>query len=191
MILAQSNPKMFADNYTLGGKDGFETILSLVLLHELGHFAINQNVGFEMTTEKTVLHGQLPTEPEDMTSLKKVELRVDSLAVKWVAAVGLNPSAQCSSVCMDIQLLVPSMSFMLAGRRMIDDFGNPNIDFLMDSGFSHPNLELRITFMDYYLNPTPKKKEQIDYYIYKRTVEPIHNQELDPRIFQGQEKRLD
>ncbi len=41
---------------------------------------------------------------------------------------------------------------MLSGKRTIQNFGSPQILFLPDAESSHPNLELRVAFMSYYLN---------------------------------------
>lgn len=191
ILIQPSEIKKFATANTFGGTKSFESTVNLVLLHELGHFAIQKSGGFEMNTEKVIKYGQLITEPQYITTMKKIELQVDSLAMRWVSQDGIyNSYSKCSSVCTDIQLLIPTMEFQLSSKRMIDKFGNPNIDFLSDNSFTHPNLELRVTFMDYYLNTTLEKRKRIDNYLYKRTVEPIHNQEFDPRIFQGLEKEL-
>jgi hypothetical protein len=96
----------------------------------------------------------------------------------------------CLNTAFDIQLLVPGMQFQLAGRRIIDNFGSNTINFLHDPTSDHPNLELRITFMNYFLFPSDSLRLMIDNYLYNRTVAPVHRQELDPRIFQGKEKKL-
>ena len=79
---------------------------------------------------------------------------------------------------------------MLFGKRTLSSFGTPGPAMIKDQAWSHPNIELRLAFMNYYLNPTEEKQAQIAEYIYEREIAPIERQSTDPRIYQGNEKVL-
>jgi hypothetical protein len=96
----------------------------------------------------------------------------------------------CYGVASSVQLVLPGMQFQLFGLRRLDDFGSSTPNLLRDPSNTHPNLELRIAFMNYYLTGLDSQKQMIDDYLYEREVAPIHRQETDPRIFQGMEKIL-
>ncbi len=100
------------------------------------------------------------------------------------------PQTDCFSSCINIELAIGGAEFMMFGKRTLDDFGTPTPNFIKDKSRSHPNLELRLGFMNYYLHPTDQKREQIDNYIYEREVAPVNRQLTDPRIFQGEKKIL-
>jgi hypothetical protein len=117
-----------------------------------------------------------------------LELKVDSIAVQLVKKGVKITDGNCFSVCMSIQLAISGAEFILFGKRLLENFGSGTPKLIRDKNWTHPNIELRLAFMNYYLNPTPEKQSQIDDYLYQREVEPIHKQETDPRIYQGQEK---
>jgi hypothetical protein len=155
-----------------------------MLLHEAGHFILKTTGAFDAIGDNKPDNSR----PEYLTTVKKTELACDSLAIDLVKSNLTNNSISCKSIGFDVQLIIPGMQLNLAGRRMIDNFGAKQIGFLHDPSNTHPNLELRITFMNYFLNRTDALRQMIDDYIYNRTVAPVHNQEFDPRIYQGQKK---
>lgn len=97
-------------------------------------------------------------------------------------------------------LVVPGIAFELFGRRTLANFGRGTTNqdgqyesrtpLLRDPNTSHPNLELRIAFMNYFINSTSRNREVVDQLLYNREVAPVHQQEFAPYIFQGQEKTL-
>ncbi|PSL26364.1 hypothetical protein [Chitinophaga ginsengisoli] len=184
--------KEFAMKNTLNDATSVKPLLELMILHEIGHFILQRTGAFDAINDgdSTQLGEQQSNlEPEFITSEKKVELEADSLAIVMVRKQKVN-KYDCLNVEFNIELLVPAMQFQMSGKRMIDNFGASDIGFLHDPNSSHPNMELRITFMNYFLYPTATLKGLIDDYIYNRTVRPVHNQLLDPRIYQGLEKHL-
>ncbi len=50
---------------------------------------------------------------------------------------------------------------MLFGERTLDQFDLRD-KTIKDAALTHPNVELRLAFMNYYLHPTPEKRQQID-----------------------------
>ena len=56
--------------------------------------------------------------------------------------------------------MLPGMAFQIFGLRTLEAFGNP-IKIFRDPSPSHPNMELRVAFMNYFLYPTPERKQMI------------------------------
>ncbi|MFD1874515.1 hypothetical protein [Hymenobacter bucti] len=176
-------------NSLSGTNTALPDVLNLVLLHELGHFRLGRTGRFDEPVAAAPRTGQMEMQevtPQYLTTDKRLELAVDSVAIGLVnqAARPGSPPA-CFSTAVTVQLLVPGANFNLAGHRTVDQFGSPHILYLPDYTSTHPNLELRLAFMAYYLHRTPEGRQQIDDYLYAREVAPIHRQEMDPRIFQG------
>lgn len=182
----------FTIKNTLGDSSSFRPVVALTLLHEVGHFMMSKTGHFDTPCQiKTSLGEQKErTEPQFLTKIKKIELSADSLAIAIVKK-GLHESKKgCVGIAMDVQRILPGMQFQMSGMRVISNFGDQRPIILFDPGNSHPNMELRITFMNYFLFPTPERRHLIDDYIYNRTVVSVHEQELAPHIFQGREKLL-
>jgi hypothetical protein len=182
----------FTSNNTLGDTASFIPVLQLMLLHEVGHFILEKDGAFDSIIANGGLIGQQisNSEPEYLTELKKTELAADSLAISLVKKSLDFRKSSCITNAFNIELIVPGMQFQLAGTRMIENFGSNHIDFLRDPSTTHPNLELRITFMNYFLTESDTLKMLIDNYLYNRTVTPVHRQEYDLRINQQKEKIL-
>jgi hypothetical protein len=186
--------KDFVSANSLSDTADIKGYLGIILLHELGHFSMGISGSFdENSAENTVQNSQLGeqdmgTEPELMTIQKRLELKVDSLAVELVKKGVKITDANCFNACMNIQLTISGAEFMLFGKRLLENFGSTTPKLIRDKNWTHPNLELRLAFMNYYLNPTLEKQSQIDNYLYQREVEPIRRQETDPRIYQGERK---
>lgn len=175
---------------TLGDSSSIKPVMTLMLLHEIGHFLIGQNGLFDSIQPMNEKLGEQksPVEPQYLTKAKKLELKVDSLAISLLQK-GVNfKNTSCIFSFMDVQRILPGMQFQLSGMRMIENFGSPQSSFLPDPSSTHPNMELRISFMNYFLYPTAERKALIDDYIYNRTSGAVHLQELAPWINQDIEK---
>jgi hypothetical protein len=184
--------KSFAERYALNDTSAVKGIYTLLLMHELGHFVIGKSGEFDRRFEEAKQTGEidLGLEPQILNSIKRVELRADSLAIVWVKAGLVSKDLPKYSVAQEVQLFLPGMQFIMSSLRVLSHFGSPTSNLLKDKSVTHPNLELRITFMNYYLFPTPERKQLLDDFLYEREVAPVHRQEMDPRIFQGTEKIL-
>ena len=186
--------KDFVASNSLSDTAAIKGYLGIILLHELCHFALDVSGSFdedeqENQEQKLQLGEQdMGTEPEIMTTQKRLELRVDSLAVELVKKGIKITDGNSFGICMDIQLAINGAEFMLFGKRLLENFGSTTPTLIRDKNRTHPNIELRLAFMNYHLNPTVEKQHQIDDYLYQREIEPIHRQETDPRIYQGREK---
>jgi len=184
----------FAKRNTLNDSTNMVGLVSLMLLHELGHFITGINGSFDgivkdSATEKRTGEMKMDTEPEYLTTIKRMEMKVDSIAISLIKGSITSKNMDCYGTASDIQLLLPGMSFQMFGMTMLKQFGKQS-KILRDPSSSHPNMELRIAFMNYFLSPTDQLKQMIDEYIYNREIAPIERQQTDPRIFQGQEKIL-
>lgn len=178
---------------TLNDSTSLPAVISLILLHELGHFALGKEGAYDVPKKEAGALGQqkMNTEPEYLTSLKRVELAADSIGASWVKRHAVNTKdMDCLSVASAVELVLPGMQFQLFGTGILDHFGTLTPRVLRDPSNTHPNLELRIAFMNYYLARLPEQKKMIDDYLYNREIAPVERQQTDPRIFQGMEKKL-
>lgn len=188
--------KEFIVSNSLSDSADMSGILGIILLHELCHFSLRISGSFDENLEapkkQTSELGELDmgTEPVLMTSQKRLELNVDSLAIEMVKKGIRNTEGNCFNTCLNIELALGGAEFMLFGKRTIEEFGNSKPKMIHDKSWSHPNIELRLAFMNYYLNPTLEKLNQIDNYLYQREVEPIHRQETDVRIYQDERESI-
>jgi len=183
----------FALKNTLNDSTSFRPVIELMLLHEIGHFILKKPGAFDVIGAKAAANTggrRDDTQPEFITQEKKVELSADSLAIDIIKRNLKLDHNSCLGIALEVELVIPGMQFQLSGTRMIEKFGAKDIGFLHDPSSSHPNMELRVTYMNYFLNPNDSLHRMIDDYIYNGTVAPVHRQEFEPMIFQGQEKSL-
>ena len=185
--------RKFAKESLLNDTTGLPALFKLILLHELGHFKLGFNGAYDAPEIKrnnlNLGEQKMDTEPEYLTTVKRREMSVDSMAILMVKKGLSSKDMNCLSPALDVEIMLPGMSFQLFGIRLLDQFGQPN-KILRDPSPSHPNMELRVAFMNYFLMPNDQLKEMIDDYLYNREVAPVHQQEIDPRIYQGTEKIL-
>jgi hypothetical protein len=186
--------KKFVESNSLNDNADISGYLGIILLHELSHFSLRISGSYDETSgepeeQESKIGGQnMGTEPILMTSKKRLELKVDSLAVELVKSGIKVTDGDCFHTCLNIELAINGAEFMLFGKRLIENFGTTTPKMIRDNSWTHPNLELRLAFMNFYLNPTLEKQRQIDDYLYEREVEPVHRQEINPLIFHGERK---
>jgi len=183
--------KEFVESNSLSESADILGYLGIVLLHELSHFTLGISGSFDETSYESESHlgeQNMNTEPILMTSQKRLELKVDSFAIELIKKGVKVTEGNCFSICLSMQLAISGAEFMLFGKRLIENFGTLTPKMIRDKNWTHPNLELRLAFMNFYLNPTSEKQYQIDDYLYQREVEPVHRQENDPRIFQDERR---
>lgn len=185
----------FAIKNTLNDTTAYIPLLELMVLHEIGHFILKRPGAFDklesMSVETLGQQEHNDTQPEYITTAKKLELSADSLAIDLVRRKLKSTDYGCLNIAFDVERVLPGMQFQLSGTRIITDFGRQTPVFLHDPSNDHPNMELRVTFMNYFLFPNESLRQMIEEYIYNRTVAPVHRQEFDPRIYQGKEKKAD
>ncbi|MEI9921877.1 MAG: hypothetical protein WDO14_24260 [Bacteroidota bacterium] len=181
----------FAQRSLLSDSTDWNRVTCLILLHELGHFKLKKMGAFDsLSSAPASMLGQqlLDTEPEYLTANKKIELSVDSTAVSMIKDLPGFNNMDCFNVAADLQRILPGMQFQLFGHFAQLTLGG--VRMLRDPSPSHPNMELRITFMNYYLFDNPQSRQLIDDYLYEREVAPIHRQETAPYINQDKVKNI-
>ncbi len=181
----------FTKRNTLSDSTSLPGVMGLMFLHEFGHFALGKKGFYDNIEEKPSALGELRsnTQPEILTANKRIELSADSLAVHFIKTSVLSKETDCFNIAFETETILPGLEFMLFGKRTIENFGSPSAKLLHDPSSSHPNLELRIAFMNYFLTGLPEKRQMIDDYLYEREVATVHRQETDPRIYQGDHKK--
>jgi len=185
----------FVQVNSLSSTSDLSGYLGIVLLHELGHFITGISGNFDEAnnepSKKSRLGEQdMNTTPQYLTYAKKRELQVDSLAVQMLKKSLVNPTTACLLSATGIQLAINGAEFMQFGNRILGNFGTLTPSMIKDQAWSHPNIELRLAFMNFHIHPTLEKKQQIDEYLYEREIAPVIRQSTDPRIFQGDQKNL-
>ncbi|SHH92284.1 hypothetical protein SAMN05444671_4298 [Flavobacterium sp. CF108] len=178
----------FTAKNALSGEESLLPVVELIILHEIGHFILGKEGSFDENTI-TVSHTMMEkTQPEFITTLKKIELDADSLAIDLLKK-GLKQKNNFADISNDLQLLLPGLQFQMFGNRLPDSWFLGGNQILHDPSINYPNMELRVMFMNYFLYPTEERKLQIQEYLYNRTVTPIHLQEFTPQIYQGEKDK--
>lgn len=183
----------FTGRYTTNDSTDLRSVMAFVLLHEIGHFALGKEGAFDDIKPSASKTGEADfgTTPQYLTADKRVELAADSIGVACVKKHRTDTKAMdCYGTASAVEIILPGIQFRLFGDRLLGNFGSATPKLLKDPSNTHPNMELRVAFMNYYLAGLPEQRQMIDDYLYAREVEPVHRQELDPRIFQGKEKHL-
>lgn len=192
ILLNPQQIELYGKTSSLSDTTVTPALVSLALLHETGHFLLGIDGAYDSvadTTNSKLGEQVMDTDPEYLTSVKRMEMNVDSMVIVMVKGSILSKDMDCYGCASSVQLLLPGMSYQLFGTRLLAQFSRP-LKILRDPSASHPNMELRIAFMNYYLNPTEQGRQMIDEFLYDREVAPIKLQELDPRIYHGDEKIL-
>lgn len=174
---------------TSGDSTDLLNVMGFVLLHELGHFVLGKEGAFDEIKSSQSTTGEIDfrTTPEFLTSYKKVELAADSIGAACIKKHRSNSkNLDCFSAASGIEILLPGMQFRLFGLRTLTHFGTSTPNLLKDPSITHPNMELRVAFMNYYLSGLASQKQMIDDYLYERETAPVHRQEMDTRIYQGE-----
>lgn len=192
VFISSKRIKDFVRTHSLSDSLNVNGYLSMVLLHELGHIVLQLPSGTSQEETRSQLGEQRmdELEPQVLTAQKRNELKIDSLAITWVEKSTTKTKAGCFDCVFDIQLALNGAEFIVFGLRKIENFGSPNTDLLIDPTNAHPNFELRLAFMNYYLNPSDLKREMIDNFLYNRIEGALWRQGHDPRVNQSREKFL-
>lgn len=202
-ILLQPNElRSFARAHIMNADSSFQNVMFMVILHELGHFKLRRSGQFDAPVKPDSKIGQmkLDTEPEYLTSIKRVELMADSIAVTMCNSAMTGKEPECFMAASGVLVMLPGLGFNLFSKQTLEDWGQGSLDIngnyqpkkplLRDPNGTHPNLELRVAFMTYFLNPNDENKLIVDQLLYNREVAPVERQQFAPYIYQGMEKKL-
>jgi hypothetical protein len=125
IFICPSQIKEFVRSISLSDTAAIYGYLSLILLHEAGHFIYNTPGNYDegvVGSSSKLGEQDMGTKPQVMTTFKKLELKVDSLAVEMVKKANTSKS-KCFTTCTGIQLAINGAEFMVFGKRLIGDFG--------------------------------------------------------------------
>ncbi|MGO7968156.1 hypothetical protein ACC720_32535 [Rhizobium ruizarguesonis] len=130
--------------------------LTFMMLHELGHIAHGDNVGGAFAP--------LPTQASDVNLVSTAEKTREFAADAWAADQirrAFAPGYPGFSASMNVQLALSGMGWNLARRRLVDNFGATALHdprLILDSGYTHPNFELRVLVSNELVSGSPAAK---------------------------------
>lgn len=149
------------------GRSEIEThvLLAIVLLHESGHL-------FQRKTGSYADSSTGETYNVLTTKTKEVEMEADSFAARLIRE-GKNPLSESNRfhAATTLSMALSKVSFNLTGYRVLMRSGDSVLGspaLFGDSGYSHPNLILRVLTMNYELLPIPEAKALLDEFLEKR-----------------------
>jgi hypothetical protein len=157
---------------TMLDPDAIKDILSIILLHEVCHFYLNKPGKFDdiIDTQKTDSSKASNNTLFDLTPLKMLELSVDSLAICIINKNLISKDTVCAHIARSLRRTLPILEGSILVDRILNVIGTPEENLLKDLSKTHPNFELRVAFMNYYLNPNPHKKVMLENYLKNREV---------------------
>jgi len=152
--------------------DVFKDILTLLIIHELCHFELGKSGQFdEILTESININGILNGDNyPNFNESKLIELRVDSLAISYIQKATKSKNQATCSLSNSLKKQLGILEASVAIDRITNFYGTPNFNVLNDLSKTHPNFELRLAFMNYYLNPSASKKRMLNKFIEEREI---------------------
>lgn len=151
--------------------DGIKDIFSIILIHEMCHFELNTQGMFDEFVDNSKLKpNEIPNHFLNINSLKVLELKVDSLAISHINNGLKSQNINCSNFSNSLKKQLPILEGTVFANRLMNNYGTPDFNLLTDLSKSHPNFELRLAFMNYYLNPTDQKKKMLEIFIKEREI---------------------
>jgi len=134
-------------------------ILAFMLLHELGHIRHGDPGQFEAE------HGNAEANFLE-TSQKQRETSADRFAVDLISAASQDSKAVAGWLSANsLQIALTNLSWNLASMRLIGNFGASTLcakSAFGDSGYTHPNLELRVLTTNALLANTETARQLLD-----------------------------
>ena len=152
--------------------DVFKDIVLLLIIHELCHFELGKSGQFDEIITKSIndnrsLNGD---NYSNFNESKLLELKVDSLAVSYIQKASLSNNKNVFSISNSLKKQLKILEASVAIDRITNFYGTPNSNVLNDLSKTHPNFELRLAFMNYYMNPSESKKRMLDKFIEEREI---------------------
>ncbi len=152
--------------------DVFKDIILLLIIHELCHFELGKSGQFDelialSINEKSSLNAD---NYSNFNESKLLELKVDSLAVSYIQKASISNNKKASSIANSLKKQLGILEASVAIDRITNFYGTANFNVLNDLSKTHPNFELRLAFMNYYLNPLESKKRMLDKFIEEREI---------------------
>jgi len=150
--------------------DVFKEIVLLIIIHELCHFEMGKSGKFDEIITESINGNRILNADNypNFNESKLLELKVDSLAVSYIQKASKSKNKTVFSICNSLKKQLGILEASVAIDRITNFYGTPNFNVLNDLSKTHPNFELRIAFMNYYINPTESKKKMIDKFLEER-----------------------
>jgi hypothetical protein len=134
-------------------------ILAFMLLHEVGHIEHGDPGQFEAEGGAVAIN-------TDPTVQKDRETAADRFAVDMVEAANANLSSVDGWLAsIKVMTALTALSWNMSAIRLVENFGATSLcsrAVFADSGYSHPNFELRLLVANNLLAPTPASLELVD-----------------------------
>jgi len=162
VVDASEIPKLadtLSGNFSSRSELDNERLLTICLLHEAGHiFHGDSGVG---------IMGLAGDQFNDTAAAEKeLELRADRFAARQISEAMDEqfPSSRFTAAAM-LPVELQNVSFNLTGRRLIDNFGKSTLrprEVFFDDSLTHPNLELRMLLLNYFIFPTEERAVMVE-----------------------------
>lgn len=151
--------------------------LGFMLLHEMGHLAHGDPGEFEAERNGTALN-------TDKTEQKERESKADSFAVEQVrASIDDKKAFDGWMNALNVSMALSQLSWNMSAMRLLGNFGATSLcarSAFADSGYSHPNFELRLLVANQLLRSDHSYDELIDRFETCRSKEPTVLYRLPP-----------
>ena len=135
-----------------------DRLLAFMLLHEAGHIAHGDPGEFDGTGS-----GALNT---DLTVDKQREQNADEFAVEQLKGASSRMKDTTAWLnALNATKDLSNLSFELDGARIFD---HPGQDAYYDTGYTHPNFELRVLTVNDQISDTPESRRLVDNFLARR-----------------------
>lgn len=150
----------------------FREIAAVLLMHEFCHFELGKPGLFDEIVSTAINNDSenISYRNSSFNEEKILELKVDSLAVNYLKIGSESKNETCSLFSNLIIKQLRILEATVAIERITNFYDTEDFLFLNDLSKSHPNFELRLAFMNYYLNPSDAKKRMLDRFIEVREI---------------------
>jgi len=138
-------------------------LLSLMLLHEVGHIANGHQGSFG------------DNQFIDLSSLnnyetinKNKELAADYFAAKIIKNASKTGFTKKESIAFSLRLFLGSLTFDLEQKDRLENLFANEQNRYWDEGYSHPNFRLRLKIINHFLLDTEESKAELEFFLNKR-----------------------
>lgn len=145
-------------------------LLAYMLLHEIGHF-VDGDVDGAMSSPAPGGVGSLN---RDDTAQKDREAAADRFAAASLKEALQSGGARGVSAG-EVTMALSNLSWNLSAHRLLDDFGATSLakpQAFWDTGYSHPNIELRVLTVNALVSGSDAAKQLLDEFRDRRKQGP-------------------
>lgn len=146
-------------------------LLAYMLLHEIGHFVDGDAEG----AMSSPTSGEVGSLNRDDTAQKDREAAADRYAASTLKAALQDGGARGLSAG-EVTMALSNLSWNLSAHRLLDDFGATSLgkpQAFWDTGYSHPNIELRILTVNALVSGSDVAQKLLDDFRERRNQAPM------------------